>query len=64
MLGYRVSHKTDMKRQRSEAARLLGQLSYPAKLKRLGIERLREIARENGKLGGRPPKKKGKRDER
>ena len=24
---------------------------------RLGIERIREIARENGKKGGRPPKK-------
>jgi hypothetical protein len=25
--------------------------------KRLGVERIREIARENGKKGGRPPKK-------
>jgi hypothetical protein len=32
-----------------------------AQVKRLGIERIREIARENGKLGGRPPKK-GNRD--
>ena len=37
-----------------EAASLLGKRSYEARLKRLGIDRLREIARENGKLGGRP----------
>lgn len=41
----------------SKAASLLGQRSYLARLKRLGIERIRAIARENGKLGGRPPKK-------
>ena len=35
----------------------LGKRSYAARLDRLGIERIREIARENGKLGGRPPKK-------
>ena len=34
----------------------LGQRSYQVRLKRLGIERIREIARENGKKGGRPPK--------
>ncbi len=33
----------------SSAASLLGQLSYKARLKRFGIERIREIARENGK---------------
>ena len=27
---------------------------YKARVERLGIERLQEIARENGKLGGRP----------
>ena len=32
----------------------LGKQSYKSRLKRLGIERLQEIARENGKLGGRP----------
>jgi hypothetical protein len=32
----------------------LGQRSYPARLEKLGIERIREIARENGKKGGRP----------
>jgi hypothetical protein len=41
----------------SEAASLLGKRSYAARLERLGIERIREIARENGKKGGRPPKK-------
>ena len=39
----------------------LGRRSYKVRLERLGIERLREIARENGKLGGRPPKEKTKR---
>ena len=33
----------------------LGKRSYAARVKRLGIERIREIARENGKKGGRPP---------
>jgi hypothetical protein len=35
----------------------LGQRSYTARLERLGIKRIREIARENGKKGGRPSKK-------
>jgi hypothetical protein len=47
------------KKQLSEAASLLGKRSYRARLERLGIERIREIARENGKKGGRPPKKDG-----
>jgi hypothetical protein len=34
----------------------LGQRSYEARLQRLGITRIREIARENGKQGGRPLK--------
>jgi len=34
----------------------LGKRSYKARLERLGIERLQEIARENGKRGGRPKK--------
>jgi hypothetical protein len=38
----------------AQAARLLGRRSYPARLERLGLERLQEIARENGKKGGRP----------
>ena len=32
----------------------LGKRSFKARLKRFGIERLQEIARENGKKGGRP----------
>lgn len=35
----------------------LGKRSYEARLARLGIERIREIARCNGKKGGRPPKR-------
>ena len=33
----------------------LGKRSYAVRLERLGIDRIREIARENGKKGGRPP---------
>lgn len=36
----------------------LGRRSYRARLERLGLERIQQIARENGKKGGRPPKKK------
>ena len=43
----------------SEAASLMGKRSYRARLERFGIERLQEIARENGKKGGRPLKAKG-----
>jgi hypothetical protein len=32
----------------------LGKRSYKSRLERLGIERLQEIARENGRKGGRP----------
>ncbi len=32
----------------------LGKRSYKSRVERLGIERIREIARENGKKGGRP----------
>jgi len=42
----------------SRAASLMGQRSYRTRLRRFGIERIREIARENGKKGGRPPGKK------
>ena len=34
----------------------LGKRSYSARLERLGIERIRQIARQNGKKGGRPKK--------
>ncbi len=34
----------------------LGRRSYAVRLERLGIQRIREIARENGKKGGRPSK--------
>lgn len=37
----------------------LGKRSYATRVERLGIERIREIARENGKKGGRP-RMKGK----
>lgn len=36
----------------------LGKRSYKARLERLGIERIQQIARENGRKGGRPPKEK------
>jgi hypothetical protein len=36
----------------------LGRRSYQSRVQRLGIRRIREIARENGKLGGRPKKEK------
>lgn len=45
------------KNRLSEAASLMGKRSYQARLKRFGLTRLREIARQNGKLGGRPPRK-------
>jgi hypothetical protein len=48
------------KKDRQRFSSWLGKLSYKARLKRLGIERIREIARENGKKGGRPPKRKGR----
>jgi hypothetical protein len=38
----------------------LGKRSYAARLERLGIERIRKIARENGKKGGRPKKGESK----
>jgi len=38
----------------------LGKRSYKARLKRLGLERIQEIARENGKKGGRPKGSKKK----
>jgi transposase InsO family protein len=53
--------KTDLRRFTS----WLGKRSYNARLERLGLERIQEIARENGmkpchhgRKRGRPPKKK------
>ena len=45
--------QTDLKKFTS----WLGKRSYKVRVERLGIERIREIARENGKKGGRPLKK-------
>jgi hypothetical protein len=42
--------------ERRAFASWLGRRSYPARVERLGIERIQEIARENGKKGGRPRK--------
>ena len=47
-----------LKKQLSEAASLLGKRSYKVRLKKFGIARIRTIARNNGKFGGRPPKRK------
>jgi len=44
--------KSDLRR----VMQWLGKRSYKARVKRFGIERIREIARENGKKGGRPRK--------
>ncbi len=41
----------------------LGKRSYKVRLERLGLERIQEIARENGKKGGRP-KGSGKRKQK
>ena len=41
--------KTELKRFTS----WLGKCSYKSRLERLGLERLQEIARENGKKGGK-----------
>lgn len=46
------------KSQLREFTSWLGKRSYAARVERLGIERIREIARKNGKKGGRPPKRK------
>ena len=44
----------DEEKAASKAASLMGKRSFKARVERLGIERLQQIARENGKLGGRP----------
>ncbi len=45
-------NQTDLKKFTS----WLGKRSYAVRVERFGIERIREIARENGKKGGRPKK--------
>ena len=42
--------------QLAEVMSWLGKRSYVTRVQRFGIERIREIARENGKKGGRPRK--------
>jgi hypothetical protein len=49
------------KEQRVAFASWLGKRSFEARRNRMGIERLREIARENGKKGGRPVLRRGTR---
>jgi hypothetical protein len=52
-----------MKRsQVAEVMSWLGKRSYTTRVQRFGIERIREIARENGKKGGRPPKEQKEND--
>jgi hypothetical protein len=43
-------NQTDLKKFTS----WLGKRSYKARVERLGMKRIQEIARENGKKGGRP----------
>jgi hypothetical protein len=42
----------------------LGKRSYKARVKRLGIERVREMGRENGKKSGRPKRMGRKKNQR
>ena len=42
--------------QIAEVMSWMGKRSYSARVERFGIERIREIARKNGKKGGRPRK--------
>lgn len=42
------------RRQIHEAASWMGRRGYQVRLEKYGIERLREIARQNGRKGGRP----------
>lgn len=44
------------KRELREFTSWLGKRSYKARLERLGLERIQEIARKNGEQGGRPRK--------
>jgi hypothetical protein len=52
-----------MKRsQLAEVMSWLGKRSYTTRVQRFGIERIQEIARENRRKGGRPPKELKKND--
>jgi len=42
--------------QVTEVMSWMGKRSYSARVERFGIEQIREIARQNGKKGGRPRK--------
>lgn len=42
--------------QLAEVMSWLGKRSYVTRVQRFGIERIRDIARQNGKKGGRPRK--------
>jgi len=42
--------------QVAEVMSWMGKRSYATRVQRFGIERIREIARQNGKKGGRPRK--------
>ncbi len=42
--------------QIAEVMSWMGKRSYSSRIERFGIERIREIARQNGKKGGRPRK--------
>lgn len=44
------------RRQIHEVASWMGRRGYQVRLEKYGIERLREIARQNGRKGGRPRK--------
>ena len=50
------------KRDISEAAAAMARKGYKRRLELYGLERIQQIARENGRKGGRPPKsaKEGK----
>lgn len=44
------------RRQIHEVASWMGRRGYRVRLEKYGIERIREIARSNGRKGGRPRK--------
>jgi hypothetical protein len=52
------------KKEISKAASAMGKSGYRAKMEKLGIARIQEIARENGKNGGRPKGSGKKRTEK